>query len=102
MRAEAEQKLTLLNETLEERVAERSAAAEQRARELARSEQALRQQTSILQSILNSMGDAVIVADASANHPSFQSRRRPLDSRRTGHGRPGGSRAPANLFCRRS
>ena len=48
-------------------MAERSAAAEQRARELARSENALRQQTSILQSILNSMGDGVIVADASAN-----------------------------------
>jgi len=40
---------------------------ETRARELARSESALRQQTSILQSILNSMGDGVIVADASAN-----------------------------------
>jgi signal transduction histidine kinase len=66
-RTEAEKKLTLLNETLEQRVAERSAAAEQRARELARSESALRQQTSILQSILNSMGDGVIVADASAN-----------------------------------
>jgi len=66
-RTEAEKKLTVLNETLEQRVAERSAAAEQRARELARSESALRQQTSILQSILNSMGDGVIVADASAN-----------------------------------
>lgn len=40
---------------------------EQRAIELARSEAALRRQTSILQSILNSMGDAVIVADASTN-----------------------------------
>jgi signal transduction histidine kinase len=40
---------------------------EARARELAQSESALRQQTSILQSILNSMGDAVIVSDASAN-----------------------------------
>ena len=40
---------------------------EQRAQELARSESALRQQTNILKSILNSMGDAVIVADASAN-----------------------------------
>ena len=66
-RTEAEKKLTVLNETLEQRVAERSAAAEERARELARSESALRQQTSILQSILNSMGDGVIVADASAN-----------------------------------
>lgn len=63
-RSEAGKKLKTLNETLEERVAERSAAAEERAGELARSEAALRQQTSILQSILNSMGDGVIVADA--------------------------------------
>jgi signal transduction histidine kinase len=65
-RTETEKKLKVLNETLEERVAERSAAAEDRARDLARSEEALREQTSILSSILNSMGDGVIVADASA------------------------------------
>ena len=63
-RTQAQANLKLLNETLEQRVADRSAAAEQRARELARSEAALRRQTSILQSILNSMGDGVIVADA--------------------------------------
>jgi signal transduction histidine kinase len=63
-RTQAQANLRLLNETLEQRVAERSAAAEERARDLARSEAALRQQTSILQSILNSMGDGVIVADA--------------------------------------
>ncbi|MGA2174475.1 MAG: ATP-binding protein [Verrucomicrobiota bacterium] len=63
-RTEAQMQSRLLNDTLEQRVAERSAAAEQRAQELARSEAALRQQTSILQSILNSMGDGVIVADA--------------------------------------
>jgi len=63
-RTEAQTALKLFNETLEQRVAERSAAAEERAVELARSETALRQQTSILQSILNSMGDGVIVADA--------------------------------------
>jgi signal transduction histidine kinase len=63
-RTQAQANLRVLNETLEQRVAERSAAAEDRARELARSEAALRQQTSILQSILNSMGDGVIVADA--------------------------------------
>ncbi len=40
---------------------------EQRAQELARSENALRQQTNILKSILNSMADGVVVADASAN-----------------------------------
>lgn len=65
-RTQAQTQLKLLNETLEQRVAERSAAAEMRARDLARSEEALRQQTSILQSILNSMGDGVVVADASA------------------------------------
>jgi signal transduction histidine kinase len=63
-RTQAQADLRVLNETLEQRVAERSAAAEERARDLARSEAALRQQTSILQSILNSMGDGVIVADA--------------------------------------
>ena len=63
-RTKAQTALKVLNETLEERVAERSAAAEQRALELARSEAALRRQTNILQSILNSMGDGVIVADA--------------------------------------
>jgi signal transduction histidine kinase len=63
-RTEAQTALKVLNETLEQRVAERSAAAEQRALELAQSEAALRRQTNILQSILNSMGDGVIVADA--------------------------------------
>lgn len=63
-RTAAQDRLKHLNETLEQRVAERTAAAEQRAVELGRSEAALRQQTSILQSILNSMGDGVIVADS--------------------------------------
>lgn len=63
-RTRAEANLKLLNETLEQRVAERSAAAEERAAALARSESALRQQRGILQSILNSMGDGVMVADA--------------------------------------
>jgi len=63
-RTVAQAALKVLNETLEHRVAERSAAAEQRALELASSETALRRQTNILQSILNSMGDGVIVADA--------------------------------------
>jgi signal transduction histidine kinase len=65
-RTAAQGKLKLLNETLEEQVAQRSADAEERARQLARSEAALRRQTGILQSILNSMGDGVIVADANA------------------------------------
>ena len=63
-RTDAQAALKVLNETLEQRVADRSAAAEERALELARSETALRRQTSILQSILNSMGDGVVVADA--------------------------------------
>ncbi|MGH9350478.1 MAG: response regulator [Vicinamibacterales bacterium] len=61
LRAQAE--LQTLNATLERRVAERSAAAEQRAQELARSQAALQKQTRILQSILDSMSDGVIVAD---------------------------------------
>lgn len=48
--------LTTLNETLEQRVAERSAAAEQR-------EAALGEQTRILRSILDSMADGVVVCD---------------------------------------
>ncbi len=62
-RKQAQAELQLLNQTLEQRVAERSAAAEQRASELLRSEEALRTQTGILQCILNSMGDGVLVAD---------------------------------------
>lgn len=56
--------------TLEQRVAERTALAEQRAAalerseaDLKRSEAALKRQTTILQSILNSMGDGVVVVD---------------------------------------
>jgi signal transduction histidine kinase len=63
-RTRAEANLKQLNETLEQRVAERSAAAEERAAQLARSESALREQRGILQSVLNSMGDGVMVADA--------------------------------------
>ncbi len=59
----AQDELKALNVTLERRVAERSAAAEERARELARSESALQRQKRILQSILDSMSDGVIVAD---------------------------------------
>jgi len=55
-RRRAEAELRALNATLEERVAERSAAAEQSAA-------ALRQQTLTLQSILNSIGDAIVVID---------------------------------------
>ena len=63
-RRQAEAKLTELNETLEQKVRDRTAAVEARSIELGRSEAALRKQTAVLQSILNSMGDGVIVADA--------------------------------------
>ena len=62
-RLRVQEELKTLNTTLEQRVAERSAAAEQRAEELARSKDALEKQTRILQSILDSMSDGVIVAD---------------------------------------
>lgn len=58
-----ESSLRELNATLEARVAERSAAAEERARALVVSERELRSQAVVMQSILESMGDAVIVAD---------------------------------------
>jgi signal transduction histidine kinase/DNA-binding response OmpR family regulator len=64
-RIRAQEELKTLNTTLEQRVAERSAAAEQRAEELARSKDALHKQTRILQSILDTMSDGVIVADDS-------------------------------------
>jgi signal transduction histidine kinase len=56
--------LQALNANLEEQVAERSAAAEERAGRLAKSEADLQAQTDILQSILNSMADGVVVADS--------------------------------------
>ena len=56
-----------LNETLEQRVSERTALAERRAQELEISEQALRNQTRILWSILESMGDGVMVADSESD-----------------------------------
>jgi signal transduction histidine kinase/CheY-like chemotaxis protein/methyl-accepting chemotaxis protein len=62
-RLRAQEELKTLNATLELRVAERSAAAEQRALQLARSEKAHQKQSRILQSILDSMSDGVIVAD---------------------------------------
>ncbi len=52
-----------LNETLEERVAERSTAAEQRALELAHAHNTLYRQTRLLRSLLTSMADAVMVCD---------------------------------------
>jgi PAS domain S-box-containing protein len=59
----AEASLRELNGTLERRVAERSAAAEERALALAVSENELRHQAIVMQSILNGMSEGVIVAD---------------------------------------
>jgi signal transduction histidine kinase/DNA-binding response OmpR family regulator len=66
-RERAERQLKALNDTLEQRVADRSAAAEQRALDLAASEEDVRRHTITLQSILHSMGDGVIVADEEGN-----------------------------------
>jgi PAS domain S-box-containing protein len=60
---DADRSLRELNATLEARVVERTAAAEERAQALIVSERELRRQTLVLRSILESMGDAVIVAD---------------------------------------
>jgi hypothetical protein len=70
-RTRAELELTALNETLEERVAERTAAAEQRAEALARSEATMTQQSALLQSILDSMGDGLLVVDEALNITLF-------------------------------
>jgi diguanylate cyclase (GGDEF)-like protein/PAS domain S-box-containing protein len=66
-RRRMEAELKRLNTTLEQQVAERSAAAEQRAQELAQSEEALRRETQILCSILNSLDDGVVVVDEHAD-----------------------------------
>lgn len=63
-RRRAEAELRNLNLVLEQRVAERTALAEQRAEALKRSEEALRRQTNLLRAILDSMGDAVVVTDS--------------------------------------
>jgi two-component system NtrC family sensor kinase len=56
---------------------------EQHAQELARSESALREQTRILRSILDCMGDGVVVADSQARFIVFN----PAAERMLGHGR---------------
>ena len=52
--------------------------------ELARSELALREQTQILKSVLDCMGDGVVVADSNARFLVFN----PAATRMLGHGRP--------------
>lgn len=60
---EAETSLRELNASLEQRVRERTAAAEERAKALAISENELRRQSLIMHSILNSMAEGVVVSD---------------------------------------
>jgi PAS domain-containing protein len=62
-RTQTEIRLKDLNETLEERVAERSAAAETRSLELTKSEATLRAQTKVLLHC-RCMADGVIVSNA--------------------------------------
>lgn len=62
-RQRIEMELRQVQEELEHRVAERSDAAEERTLALARSEAALRQQTQVMQSILDGIGEGVAVAD---------------------------------------
>ena len=58
-----EAKLQAVNASLEKRVEERSRIAERRAEELLRSEESLREQSQLLQAILDQMSDGVVVAD---------------------------------------
>lgn len=62
-RHKMEEVLNECNRSLEQRVAERSAVAEQRAEQLARSEEACRNQACILQSILDNLLEGIVVAD---------------------------------------
>jgi PAS domain S-box-containing protein len=60
---EVEEGLNDCNQGLERRVAERSAVAEQRAQDLARSEEASREQNRTFESILDTILEGVVVAD---------------------------------------
>lgn len=64
-RKRAEAELLSINETLENRVQERTAAAESRAQELQRSEEALSRSTAVLTAILATMSEGVVVTDRS-------------------------------------
>lgn len=64
-RKRAEAELLAINETLENRVQERTAAAESRAQELQRSEEALSRSTAVLTAILATMSEGVVVTDRS-------------------------------------
>jgi PAS domain S-box-containing protein len=63
LRKDAEARLQRLNETLERQVIERTAAAEERARELSRSEAALRQSNATLRTLIVSAPLAIVSLD---------------------------------------
>ena len=56
-----------LNTSLERQVSERTAVAEERAREAAAVAEVLHEQTRTLQAILRNMAEGVVVADAAGN-----------------------------------
>ena len=62
-RKRAEQELKTLNLTLEDRVSRRTAEAESRADELARSEEALRESEARLRAIVTTAADAIVTID---------------------------------------
>ncbi len=64
-RIRAEEELRALNATLEQRVAERTIDARLRTAEAEQAAQALQRQTTLLEAILDSMAEGVIVADLS-------------------------------------
>jgi two-component system sensor kinase FixL len=70
-RKRAEDQIRELNATLERRVAERTAALEKSARQLARSERSLKLQMRLLEAILNSMAEGVVVADVHGKSTFF-------------------------------
>ncbi len=66
-RKKAQIELERLNQTLEDKVEMRTVELEERARRLASSEKALREQTNLLESILYSLGDGVVVLDSNGH-----------------------------------
>lgn len=78
-----------LNATLEQRVTERTALAQQRADALALSERAFRDQSRMLQSILDNMGDGVVVARSDGRFRLFNPKAREIFHIRSGDDVPG-------------
>lgn len=85
----AEDQLRQLNETLEQRVRERTDLLDRQSRKLIASEEGLRRQTSILRSVLNSMSDGVVVADEQLRFLLWNSAAERIAGIRLEEGRPG-------------